>query len=198
MKNLITKKASIFYIIAATLFFADLLLYVIQLLRISDSSWIVSNLSDYSESILPSIFVIVALIVCAFAKNKVLIPMAFSVVAYEDISSLWYRLDNINEEMAIYEIFFCIGTFLEVLASSIIIFNFSSSKAKNRVLLIFTSALPFVCMLGRNMFHFGWLNFHIGAYLLRYFLYAIAFLFVGLGMYFELDKKEEITCTTTI
>lgn len=196
MKNLITKKASIFYIIAATLFFADLLLYVIQLLRISDSSWIVSNLSTLSGSIIPSVFVIVALIVCAFAKNKVLLPMAFSVVAYEGISSLWYQLDNINEEMAIYEIFFCIGTFLEVLASSIIIFNLTSSKAKNRVLLIFTSALPFVCMLGRNMFHF--LGLLLGAHLPRYFLYAIAFLFVGLGMYFELDKKEEITCTTTI
>lgn len=179
------KRVTAFNIIAICLLLADLIWYIASIFS-SYPEGTKFNLSIYSSNIIPKIILIVALVACSFAKNKILLQIAFSIVAYENICSLWSALESSSDMFFVFSIIFRIFAALIML---VCLMHISFSAKTDKILIAILGGLSFVCSLCVNFFLILYVfRFVFG--IVRHFIYSFSYLFIGLGLFFEYYKKE--------
>lgn len=181
MKNTV-KRVSAFNIIAICLLLADLVWYIAYL---PESAKLKLSLS--SSSILPSIILIAALVACSFVKNKIFLQIAFSIIAYENLCSLWHALESSSDIFLVFSINFRIFAALIML---VCLMHISFSAKTDKILIAILGGLCFVCSLCGNFFFIVYLNFHVVFSFVRHLIYSFSYLFIGLGLFLEYYKKE--------
>lgn len=181
MKEFIKRKYPLFYLIAAAMGCVDLILFFKSIFSSGNISWVLPNLYVYSATIIPSLLLIVLLIVSAFINKTEIVAFAFSILAYERISSLWVNINSLEDK---FDLFNIIGITFELFACIILVITLVA-KYKSKTTCLVMCILPAIFIMAKNYFWFLWLNSHIGTHLIKLVVYAILFLFVGLAIYFQ-------------